>query len=64
MLYAKYSRSMEMLSPLSTALVKPTTAGETAKNIRHEYEIGGDGTKHIHDQTHAECKFWKFMAQV
>lgn len=42
MLYAKYSRSMEMLSPLSTALVKPTTAGETAKNIRHEYEIGGD----------------------
>ena len=33
---------MEMVSPLSTASVKLTVAGETAKSIRHEYEIGGD----------------------
>ena len=42
MLYAQYIRSMEMVSSFGTASVKLTTAGETAKRMRHEYVIGGD----------------------
>jgi hypothetical protein len=42
MLYAQYIRSMEMVSPQGTASVKLTTAGDTAKKMRHEYIIGGD----------------------
>lgn len=42
MLYAQYTRSIEMRSQLSTASVKLTAAGETAPKMRHEYVIGGD----------------------
>ncbi len=42
MLYAQYTRSIEMRSQLGTASVKLTAAGETAPKVRHEYVIGGD----------------------
>ncbi len=42
MLYAQYTRSIEMRSQLGTASVKLTAAGETAPKMRHEYVIGGD----------------------